>query len=74
MSFIGSATYHLSKCRKCILSPLVGEMNFTTKNFTEFVRSIQDFSMGDSHKQVSFDDVSLFTTIPLDLAKQTVFS
>ena len=73
MSFIGSATYHLSKCLKCILSPLVGKTNFTTKNSTEFVRGIKDFSISNSQKQVSFDVITLFTTIPLDLAKQIVF-
>ena len=73
MSFIVSATNHLSKCLKCILSPLVGKTNFTTKNSTEFVRSTKDFSISDSQKQVLFDVISLFTTIPLDLAKQIVF-
>ena len=72
-SFIGSATYHLSKCLKCILSPLVGKTNFTTKNLTEFVRSIEDLSISNLQKQVSFDVVSLFTIIPLDLANQIVF-
>ena len=54
VSFIGSATYHLSTCLKCILSPLLGKTNnFTTKNSTEFVRSIKDFSISDSQKQES---------------------
>ena len=69
VSFISSATYHLSKCLKCIQSPLVGKKNFTAKNSAEFVRSIKNFSISDSQKHVSFDVVSLFTTIPLDLAK-----
>ena len=73
VSFVGSATYHLSKCLRCILSPLVGKTNFTTKNSTEFVGSIKDFRISGSQKQVSFDVVSLFTTMPLDLAKQIVF-
>ena len=50
VSFIGSAMYHLSKCLKCILSPLLGKTNFTTKNSTEFVRSIKNFSISDSQK------------------------
>ena len=53
VSFIGSATYHLSMCLKCILSPLLGKTNFTTKNSTEFVISIKDFSISDSQKQES---------------------
>ena len=73
VSFIGSATYHLSKCLTCILSALAGKTNFTTKNSTEFVKSIKDFSISDSQKRVSFDVISLFTTKPLDLAKQIVF-
>ena len=73
VSFIGSATHHLSKCLKYILSPLVGRTSFSTKNSAEFVRCIKDFSISDSQKQVSFDVVSLFTTIPLDLAKHIVF-
>ena len=48
-------------------------MNFTTKNSTEFVRSIKDFSINDCQKLVLFDVVSLFTITPLDLAKQIVF-
>ena len=39
VSFIGSTTYHMSKCFKCILSPLDSKTNFTTKISTEFVRS-----------------------------------
>ena len=73
VSFIGSAMYHLSTCLKCILSPSVGKTNFTTKNSSELIGSIKNFSVSDSQKQVSFDVVSLCTTIPLDLAKKIVF-
>ena len=48
-------------------------MILTTKNSTEFVRSIKDFKISDCQKLVSFDVVSLFTITPLDLAKQIVF-
>ena len=47
-------------------------MNFTTKNSTEFVRSIKDFSINGCQKLVSFDVVGLFTITPLDLANKIV--
>ena len=72
VSLIGSATHRLSKCLKCIFSPLVCKTNFTTQNSTKFVKSIKDFSISNSRKQMSFYVVSLFTIIPLDLAKQSV--
>ena len=72
VSLIDSATHRLSKCLKCIFSPLVCKTNFYHPNFDKFVKSIKDFSISNSRKQMSFYVVSLFTIIPLDLAKQSV--
>ena len=41
VSFVGSATYELSKFLKKILSPLVGNTVHTEKNSAEFVELIE---------------------------------
>ena len=73
VSIVGSATYELSKFLKNIQSSLVGKTIFTTNNSLKFVKYISDDVIDDSQVQVSFDVVSLFTTIPINLAKQIVY-
>ena len=73
VSFVGSATYELSKFLKNILNSLVGKTIFTTSNSLEFVKYVSDYVIDDSQVQVSFDVVSLLTTIPINLAKQIVY-
>ena len=63
-------TYELSKFLKNILNNLVGKTIFTTNNSLEFVTYISDYVIDDSQVQVSLDVVSLFTTIPINLARQ----
>ena len=70
--FVGSATYELSKFLKNILSPLVGITVNTVKNFAEFVELIEKINIRDNESQVSFDVVSLFTSIPLETARAIV--
>ena len=72
VSFIGSPTYHLSKFLKRILSPLVGNTAHTVKNSSEFVEHIKNTSIHQHESQVSFDVVSLFTSVPLKTAKNIV--
>ena len=65
VSFISSPTYNLSKYVAKILKPLTGN---SAKNSTEFCGSIADINLQDDDELVSFDVVSLFTSIPVDVA------
>jgi len=67
--FVGSATYELSKFFKNILSPLVGNTVHTVRNSTEFVKMIEPVRISQCESQVSFDVVSLFTSVPLEAAR-----
>ena len=70
MSFVNSPTYGVSIFFAKILSPVVGNTENTVKNschFAEFVRGKSKTLKADQ-VLVSFDVVSLFTNIPVDLA------
>ena len=68
VSFISTPTYNLSKHVAKILKPLTGNSDYTVKNSTEFCESITDIKLLDDDVLVSFDVVSLFTSIPVDVA------
>ena len=72
VSFIDTATYQLAKFLKQILVPLVGNTQYTVKNSSEFVELISSIKLGKSKSQVSFDVVSLFTSVPLKTVKTIV--
>ena len=72
VSFIGSPTYNLSKFLKNILAPLVNKTSFTIKNSTEFVNIVNSSNIYYDDQQVSFDVTNLFTSVPLDMARQIV--
>ena len=72
VSFVGSATYKLSKFLTNILSPLVGNTVHTVKNSAEFVELIEKINILDNESQMSFDVVSLFTSIPFETARAIV--
>ena len=72
VSFVGSATYELSKFLKNTLSPLVGNTVHTVKYSAEFVELIEKINILDNESQMSFDVVSLFTSIPLETARAIV--
>ena len=57
---------------KNILSSLVGNTVHTVKNSAEFVELIEKIYILDNESQVSFDVVSLFTSIPLETARAIV--
>ena len=71
VSFIDTATYQLAKFLKQILVPLVGNTQYTVKNSSEFVEFISSI-LGRSKSQVSFDVVSLFTSVLLKTANTIV--
>ena len=68
VSFISSPTYNLSKYVAKILKPLTGNSAYTVKNSTEFCEGVADINLPDDDELVSFDVVSLFTSIPVDVA------
>ena len=68
VSFVNSPTYNVSRYLARILSPVVGNTVNTVKNSAHFAEFIRGETL-DAHKMlVSFDVVSLFTKIAVDLA------
>ena len=70
VSFIDSPTYMLSKHLAQILSPMMGKTDFTVKNSVEFCEQMKNIPLKEDEELVCFDVVSLFTSIPVELAIQ----
>jgi len=68
-SFYSSPTYQLSKHLVTIVSPLLGATSSTAGNSKDFVSFVRSVNL-DEEVLVSFDVVSLFTKVPVDLALQ----
>ena len=68
VSFVNSPTYAISGYLARILSPVFGNTDYTVKNSCEFADFIKDKTLNACEELVSFDVVSLFTKIPVDLA------
>ena len=68
MSLGNSPTYAISGYLTRILSPVVGNTDYTVKNSCEFTDFIRDKTLDACEELVSFDVISLFTKIPVDLA------
>ena len=60
----------LSKHLAQTLKPLVGNPDFTVKNSLDFCDQIKHVKLEEDDELVSFDVVSLFTSIPAELPIQ----
>jgi len=70
VSFCGSPTYQLSKYLTTILQPLTDKSRRKLQSTENFIDAIKTVQIPDDYKLVSFDVISLFTSIPLQLALQ----
>ena len=73
VSFINSPLYNLSKFLCKLLSPLVGNTEFTVKNLYEFLQFLNSIVLKKNECMVSFDVVSLFSNIPVELGNKVTF-
>ena len=73
VSFINSPLYNLSKFIAKILTPLINSNNLSIKNSFELIDKISNFKINDNDLMLSFDVVSLFTKIPVHVAKSVIF-
>ena len=65
VSFVNSPTYAISGYLARILTPVVGNTDYTVKNSCEFADFIKDKTLNACEELVSFDVVSLFTKIQM---------
>ena len=68
VSFVNSHTYGVSSFLAKILSPVVGNTEYTVKNSCHFAEFVRGKILKADQVLISFDVVSLFTNIPVDLA------
>ena len=72
VAFVGSPTYNLSKFLINVLSLLL-KQTYSVKNSAQFVNIVNDLRCNNLHCFVSFDVVSLFTSIPTSDVLNLVF-
>ena len=65
VSNIGTASYHLAKYLAQLLKPL-SISSSTVKNSEDFINTFKNEIQPPNYKLISFDVVSLFTSVPLD--------
>ena len=68
VSFVNSPTYNFSRYLARVLSPVVGNTDNTVKNSQHFAEFIRGQTLDADQMLVSFDVVSLFNKIPVNLA------
>ena len=72
VAFVGSATYNLSKFLTNVLSPLL-KQTYSLKNSAQFVDIANYLRCNNLHCFVSFDVISLFTSIPASNVLNLIF-
>ena len=65
ISNIGTSTYQISKHLAGLLSPLT-KSKHNIESTKDFINKLKLMKIDDGYKMVSFDVVSLFTSVPLD--------
>ena len=68
MSFTDSPTYGLTKELSSLLKPLMGKSKHHVRSSSDFASSITHELLQTDEIMVSFDVVSLFTKVPIQLA------
>ena len=72
VSCIGSTLYNTSSFLFDILSPIQNSNGHSVINSTDFKNNITDITIDDDETMLSFDVVSLFTSIPVDKACERI--
>ena len=72
VSFVNSPTYNISKFLSKIIKPLMAN-RFNVKNSIDFIDRIKDIVIEEDDILLSFDVVSLFTSVPVDCAIKCIF-
>lgn len=73
ISNIGTATYHVSKYLANLLQP-IAKSEFTINSTKDFVGKIRSKKIGTEFEMVSFDVVSLFTSVPLEFTIELILN
>jgi len=68
VSFTDSPTYGLAKGLSSLLKPLTGKYKHHVRNSSDFASSITHELLQTDEMMVSFDVVSVFTKVPIQLA------
>ncbi|XP_075547643.1 4-pyridoxate dehydrogenase-like [Dermacentor variabilis] len=74
VDYTRSPLYKLSAYLHQLLAPLIGKSSTHVSNSCDFIEKVRDVSLDDDEVMVSFDLVSLFTSIPTDLAVEACTS
>ena len=71
ISNIGTATYEISKFLANLLQP-IAKSEYTINSTKDFIEKLRDKNIEEQFEIVSFDVVSLFTSVPLDFTIELI--
>ncbi len=72
LAIVGSPTYNLSKWMFTHVKPIVVDSEHSISNLLGFLECLKHISIAPGECMVSFDVVSLFTSISLGLAREII--